>query len=241
MSGKMSAVILAGGKGKRMQSDIAKQYLELDGHPILYYTLKVFEESFIDDIVLVVGEQELEYCKNNIVDKYNFKKVRSIVVGGKERYHSVYNGLKQLKDTGYVFIHDGVRPFVTKEMLEKVRKEVQMHKACVLGVHVKDTIKLVDDNNMVVDTPNRAYTWAVHTPQVFSYSLIMQAYEKAINADDETITDDAMVVERFMEHPVYLVEGDYKNIKITTPEDLEIATAFLDEEGDKKNFVRKQL
>ena len=237
MNMRIAAIILAGGKGKRMQSDVAKQYLQLEGHPILYYTIRQFEESFVDEIILVAGENDLEYCKNQIVDKYDFKKVTTIVPGGKERYHSVYNGLQKLQGVDYVFIHDGVRPFITKELLEKEREEVEKYKACALGVPVKDTIKIVDEKNIVIDTPNRAYTWAVHTPQVFSYSLIMEAYKKAIEADDETITDDAMVVERFMNYPVRLIEGDYKNIKITTPEDLEIASMFL----KQKNIPVKKL
>ncbi len=224
---KTAAVVLAAGKGSRMQADRPKQYLLLKEKPILYYSLKAFEDSCIDEVVLVVGEGEVEYCQKEIVENYYFGKVTAITEGGKERYHSVYEGLKKVSDADYVFIHDGARPFVTPELIEKLLKEVKEHKACVAGMPVKDTIKLVDDNQMVTATPDRRYVWMVQTPQVFDYKLVYEAYERMMAGDQTGITDDAMVVEKMTGHPVKLVEADYRNIKITTPEDIVIGESFL--------------
>lgn len=229
----MTAIILAAGQGKRMQSSIPKQYLHIMGKPILFYTIEQFERSFIDDIILVVGKDETEYCKKEIVEKYQFKKVSAIVEGGRERYHSVYKGLMAAETSDYVFIHDGARPFVDQQILQRIRESVQKSNACVAGMPVKDTIKIVDENGQVTTTPNRKYVWAVQTPQAFSYDLIKKAYEMIIEKEDKTITDDAMVVEKTMGYPVVLVEGSYRNIKITTPEDILIAECYLKEHIEK--------
>lgn len=226
---KVAAVVLAAGKGSRMQAERPKQYLLLKGKPVLYYSLKAFEESCVDEVVLVVGEGEVEYCQKEIVDTYHFKKVTAIIEGGKERYHSVYNGLKELDRDGvdYVFIHDGARPFVTSSLVSKLLKEVKEYKACVAGMPVKDTIKIVDSNQFVTATPDRSLVWLVQTPQVFDYSLVCGAYEAIMAGDQTGITDDAMVVEKMTGHPVKLVEADYRNIKITTPEDILVGESFL--------------
>lgn len=224
---KNTAIILAAGKGKRMQSDVPKQYLLLEGHPILFYSIRAFEESFIDEIILVTGKDEIEYCQKEIVDKYGFQKVKKIVAGGKERYHSVYEGLKAIEHADYVYIHDGARPFVTNEILERVRKEVEQCKACVVGMPVKDTIKIAGEGNLVKDTPDRKNVWQIQTPQTFSYALVKEAYDKLMQKEDDSITDDAMVVEKMLQHPIRLVEGSYENIKITTPEDLRIGKLFV--------------
>lgn len=235
-----TAVILAAGRGKRMQSDIQKQYLLLKGKPLLYYALKIFQDSFIDEIVLVTGAGEEAYCKEKIVERYGFTKVVSIVTGGGERYHSVANGLAAVSGEGYVFIHDGARPFVNEEILRRVYDAVKEHKACVVGMPVKDTIKVADENQFAMQTPNREKLWQMQTPQVFATKLAKEAYNRLIAGEQEirkrgiNVTDDAMVVETFMKHPVKLVEGAYENIKITTPEDLWIAEAFLKESTRKK-------
>lgn len=233
MKKKTAAVVLAAGRGSRMNSKVHKQYLLLQEKPVLYYALKVFEESFIDEIVLVTGADELAYCKKEIVERYGFSKVSHIVPGGKERYHSVFCGLKAISDCDYVFIHDGARPFITAELLERAYEMVQKEHACVVGMPVKDTIKLADENGYAVDTPRRDLLWMVQTPQVFSFTLVKGAYETFLRQEHELlekgvkITDDAMVVETFTNTKVRLVEGSYKNIKITTPEDLLIADALL--------------
>lgn len=227
---KNVAIVLAAGQGKRMQSKVQKQYLLIKGKPVLYYTLNAFEtSSMISDIILVTGKDELEYCQKEIVEKYGFSKVRKIVAGGKERYHSVYNGIQAIDEAAYVFIHDGARPFVDGKMIERACAAVEEHKACVVGMPVKDTIKIADEDGFAAQTPDRRRVWQVQTPQVFEYRLIKEAYEKLMVEEPEGITDDAMVVETMTEYKVKLVEGSYRNIKITTPEDLDIATIFCGE------------
>ena len=223
-----AAVVLAAGRGKRMESSVHKQYLLLHEKPVLYYALKAFEESPVQEIVLVVGKGEIEYCQKEIVEKYGFSKVRKIVSGGAERYNSVWNGLQQITEKdGFVYIHDGARPFVDDAMIERAYRCVEETKACVAGMPVKDTIKVVDEKNYVKGTPERKTLWLVQTPQVFNIQLIKEAYQKLINEKIENATDDAMVVEQMMGHTVKLYPGAYENIKITTPEDLLVAEAFL--------------
>lgn len=222
-----TAIVLAAGQGKRMGTMIQKQYLEIGGKPVLYYSLCAFSQcEFIDEIILVVGENQKEYCEREIVAKYQIPKVKTIVQGGVERYHSVWNGLQYASD-GYVFIHDGARPFINETILQRAYWEVQACKACVVGMPVKDTIKVSDAQGFVADTPDRSRLWQVQTPQVFDTSLVKAAYEKLMQKEQQNVTDDAMVVERMLGHKVKLVEGAYENIKITTPEDLEIASTFL--------------
>lgn len=230
---KTVAVVLAAGQGKRMQSNVQKQYLLLQDKPVLYYSMQVLQESFVEEIILVVGKGEEAYCRSEIVEKYHFTKVKKIVEGGRERYHSVANGLKAIEGEGYVFIHDGARPFLTDEILLRAYHTVKEHHACVVGMPVKDTIKMVDENRFAKYTPEREKLWQVQTPQVFTIALAREAYTELLRKEDELkmqgiqITDDAMVVETLLSHPVKLVEGSYENIKITTPEDLQIAAAFL--------------
>ncbi len=241
---KTTAIILAAGQGKRMGSDVAKQFLLLSGRPVLYYTLKNFEESMVDEIILVTGEGQEEYCQKEIVDAYGFSKVKKIVTGGKERYHSVAKGLDAISDDikvrpdmregSYVLIHDGARPFATPEMIERGILAVQKYDACVLGMPVKDTIKISDDEGFAADTPKRSLVWQVQTPQIFECSLIKEAYKELLLREEKllekgiAITDDAMVVELLSGKRVKLVEGSYHNIKLTTPEDLKIAEALLE-------------
>ena len=225
---KCTAIVLAAGQGKRMGTKVQKQYLEIDGKPVLYYSLHAFEKSeIIDEIILVVGENQSEYCKDEIVSKYGIGKVKKIVQGGAERYHSVWNGLHEVDDEGYVFIHDGARPFVDEEILTRAYKDVQKCKACVIGMPVKDTIKLADRDGFVNETPKRSLLWMIQTPQVFESGLVKKAYALLMEQKSIQVTDDAMVVEQMMGHKVKLTEGSYENIKITTPEDLDIAEIFV--------------
>ena len=224
---KCTAIVLAAGQGKRMGTKTQKQYLGMGGKPVLYYSLRAFEDSeLIDEIVLVVGAEQIDYCTREIVSKYGFGKVKCIVEGGAERYHSVVNGLREAEE-GYVFIHDGARPFVNDEILQRVYNEVILHKACVVGMPVKDTIKISDAYGFADSTPDRSFLWQIQTPQVFETSLIKEAYKKLMESDTIHVTDDAMVVEQMLGHKVKLVIGAYENIKITTPEDLKIAEKFL--------------
>lgn len=233
MEEKTVAIVLAAGQGKRMHSDVQKQYLLLQDKPVIYYALKTFQDSFMDEIILVVGKGEEDYCRKEIVEKYHFNKITKIVEGGKERYHSVANGLKEVDGDGYVFIHDGARPFVTEEILGRAYHMVREHHACVAGMPVKDTIKIADEHHFAKYTPDRETLWQVQTPQVFTLELARKAYNALLEKEEELkkqgirITDDAMVVETLLHHPVKLVEGAYENIKITTPEDLRIAASFL--------------
>lgn len=230
---KYVAIVLAGGSGKRMNASVHKQYLLIKEKPVLYYSLKAFEDSAVDEIVLVVGAGEIDYCRQEIVEKYGFKKVKAIVTGGKERYHSVFEGLKAVQSADYVLIHDGARPFVDEEIICRTMSSVKDYQACVVGMPVKDTIKIADEKQYAKETPERKYVWMVQTPQAFSYDMIYDAYEKMLQNENTAITDDAMVLESMTSHQVRLIEGSYRNIKITTPEDLIIAEAYLAQETPK--------
>ena len=225
---KCKAIVLAAGQGKRMHSKVQKQFLEIGQKPIVYYSLHCFQESpRIQEIILVTSKEMIPYCEKEIVEKYGFGKVTRIVEGGKERYDSVYAGLKACKDTDFVFIHDGARPFITVEMVERGYQAVVKTGACVLGMPSKDTVKLADGEGYIKETPDRKIVWNVQTPQIFSYKLICTAYESMQQKDMSNVTDDAMVVEQETGTRILLVEGSYQNIKITTPEDLAVAEAFL--------------
>lgn len=230
---KCVAVVLAAGKGKRMNSDTLKQYMLLKEKPLLYYCLKTFEDSFVDEVVLVTFSEEIEYCRKEIVEKYGLSKVNKIVTGGKERYHSVAAGLNAVEDADYVFIHDGARPFVSEDILEKLFDDVKEYGSAICAVRVKDTIKIADNQGFAITTPNRHSLWQMQTPQTFDFAVIKEAYRNLIDSEVRIlsqgieVTDDAMVLETFTNRKIRLTEGDYHNIKITTPEDLEIGEVFL--------------
>lgn len=221
----ISAIILAGGKGKRMGAKVSKQYIEIKGKPILYYTIKKFNDfKGINKIILVLPEEEIEYCKKEVLDKYSLK-VDLIVNGGKERQDSVYNALEKLIDDEIVLIHDGARPFVSKRIIEEGIKYARIYGAAAPGVIPKDTIKVKDDNNFSILTPNRNSLVAIQTPQVFKVDIIKKCHE-IVKKEGKIVTDDTMVVEQF-NNKVYLYEGDYINIKVTTPEDLILAEKLI--------------
>ncbi|MDL2296049.1 2-C-methyl-D-erythritol 4-phosphate cytidylyltransferase [Lachnospiraceae bacterium OttesenSCG-928-E19] len=226
-----TAIILAAGQGKRMGSDVPKQYLEIQGKPIIFYTLQTFQESeFIDEIILVVGESEVEIVREQIVNKFEFSKVSHIIEGGKERYDSVWEGLKVLSEqTKYAFIHDGVRMLVSEDILLRTAEGVREYGACIAAMPVKDTIKIGDENGFVQQTLERDQVWQIQTPQAFEVSIIKEAHQKLREQEIEGVTDDSMVVEKVLNIPIKMVEGSYKNIKITTPEDLKLAMVFLAE------------
>lgn len=232
---KNIAIVLAGGKGKRMGGDIPKQYMEVFGKPILVYTLEVFESSKeIEEVVLVVGKNDLEYCKRNIVDKYKLGKVKKIVIGGEERYNSVYEGLKVVEDAKYVFIHDGARPLISEEIISDLYACVKETKACVAGVEVKDTIKKVNKDKYATETLKRNELWQIQTPQVFDFEMIVEAYKRALEKDTRNITDDAMIVEENTDISIKIVEGSYENIKITTLIDITVMEAIIKNRNEKK-------
>ena len=216
----ISAIILAGGKGKRMNSSISKQFIEIKGKPIIYYTIKKFNDNKkIDNIIVVLSQEEIEYFKENILKKYDLK-VDKIVVGGAERQDSVYNGLKSLEnsETDIVLIHDGARPFISDRIIDEGIKYAAIYGACAPGVMPKDTINIKDENNFSINTPNRETLVSIQTPQAFKFSEILECHKK-VQIDKLVVTDDTMVAEKYG-NKVYLYDGEYTNIKVTTPEDL---------------------
>lgn len=228
-----AGIVLAGGKGSRMQSDVPKQYMELLGKPLLYYSLKAFEESDVESVVLVTAEGEQDYCRKELVERFGFTKVTKIVAGGAERYASVWNGLQCLKQTRgeeepeLVLIHDGARPLVTAELINRMVRETEQYGACVAGMPVKDTIQMTDENGTITLTPKRDSLWTAQTPQSFTFPMVYHAYECLMKEPEINVTDDAMVVGLYHNIPIQMVRGSYKNIKVTTPEDLVLAEAFL--------------
>lgn len=230
---RMAAVILAGGRGTRMGTETPKQFLEIAGKPMIWHTLKAFEESDADELVLVAPEGGAEYCRKEIVEKYGFRKVRHIVEGGAERYDSVYAGLLALRDSGcsLVAVQDGARCMVTPDIIRRSYEAAEQYGACVIAVPSKDTIKLADDEGFAAETLPRQRLWTIQTPQTFRYDLCLKAYSIMMSSPEtkEGVTDDAMAVERFTDTKVKLVMGDYRNIKVTTKEDLAAAEAYLSE------------
>lgn len=216
-----SAIVLAAGSGKRMGTAVKKQYLDIEGLPVLAYSLRRFAaQPFIKEIILVTSVEEIDYCWKEIVDKYKVDKVKTIIPGGAERCNSVYEGLKSCGDTSYVFIHDGARPFISDELLATLYTDVQKYRACIAAVPAKDTIKIADADGNICDTPDRRFVWQAQTPQVFARQLILDSYKKALTEGAPGLTDDASCVEYSGTAVVHLTKGSYDNIKITTPEDL---------------------
>lgn len=223
------ALIPAAGMGKRMGASINKQYLHLQGKPILSHTLAVFEASpLISGICLVSPADEIPFCRDQVIGAGNLRKVIEVVPGGAERQHSVMNGLRALErhaaPDDVILIHDGVRPFVTGELLERSIATAGSSDGALVAVPAKDTIKSVREG-VVVATPPRETLWLAQTPQAFRFGIIFDAH-LAAEREGFLGTDDASLVER-VEGRVRIVPGDYRNIKITTPEDLILAEAFL--------------
>ncbi|MFA5577382.1 MAG: 2-C-methyl-D-erythritol 4-phosphate cytidylyltransferase [Tissierellaceae bacterium] len=223
----ISVIIAAAGMSNRMGSKINKQFIAIGSKPILAHTVEKFEKCrYIDEIIIVSKEEEIEYCRKEIVRKYRFNKVTNIIRGGKERQDSVYNGILALDErSDIVLIHDGARPFVKIENIEDSIECVEKHGACVIGVPVTDTIKIVGEHKSIDKTPQRSLLWAAQTPQAFYKDIILGAYEKA-QIDGFLGTDDSSLVER-MGHEVRMVMGSYENIKITTPEDILLGESLI--------------
>ncbi len=224
---KTIAIIAAGGEGKRIEGKLPKQFLMLKDRLILAHTVDKFERcELVDETILVVPENYLGYCSQKVVDKYGFKKVRKVICGGKKRQDSVHSGLKACPNsTSIVVIHDGVRPLITPDRISESIKICQEKKAVVLAVPVKETVKRVEHGN-IITTLDRSKLWLTQTPQTFEYELILDAYEKA-KENNFAGTDDSALVER-LGHEVAILEGDFKNIKITTLEDLQVAEKLLE-------------
>ncbi|SFB24724.1 MULTISPECIES: 2-C-methyl-D-erythritol 4-phosphate cytidylyltransferase [unclassified Bacillus (in: firmicutes)] len=221
-------IIPAAGQGKRMGAGKNKLLLELDSIPVLIHTLRVFEaDEQCESVILAINPHDEAELKE-LLQAYSIQKVVALVPGGKERQHSVFEALKTLKGEVIVLVHDGARPFIKQEMIHKLVLKAEQEGASLVAVPVKDTIKKVQ-NDEVVETVERSSLWAVQTPQAFRFSLILEAHHQA-DHDDFLGTDDASLVER-MGTSVFVVEGDYDNIKLTTPEDLYFAEAIMKKSG----------
>ncbi len=217
---KVTALIPCAGQGKRMGGAISKQYMEIFGRPLLAYTLDKFQgHSLVDEIVLIVRTEEITYCQREIVEKYGFSKVTALVPGGEERQDSVWQGLCTLgEETDWVIIHDGVRPLVSGAVISLALETAFAKGTAVVGVPVKDTVKKVNPDLTVCETPPRESLWLVQTPQIFRKDILIDAYQQSYRQGWRG-TDDASLVER-MGTKVHMVRGEYNNIKVTTPEDL---------------------
>ncbi len=222
------AIIVAGGAGKRMGTDIPKQILELCGKPVLLWSLEAFENSKVDGVVLVVSEGIRKKCEE-IIEDFGLHKIKSVVPGGTNRYDSVYEGLKAAEGLGadYVYIHDAARPMITPQLVDDMAEAVHKNGTAVAGVPVKDTIKMVKESNVVETTPDRRSLWQIQTPQCFKCNDLVKAYDRMYANPHDDITDDASVMERFSDETVLLFEAFYDNIKVTTPEDMAIAAALI--------------
>jgi 2-C-methyl-D-erythritol 4-phosphate cytidylyltransferase len=224
---KYSVIIPAAGQGKRMNAGKNKQLLELNGKPLIIHTLMIFEQDIqCERIVLIGNEKELPDLKK-LVQIYEITKVSNITAGGTERQHSVFEGLKVLQDDDekLVLIHDGARPFITHSIIQLLVAEAEQHGASIAAVPVKDTVKRSQQDLLVSETVDRSSLWAVQTPQAFRLSIIKEAHEAA-SKEQFLGTDDASLVER-LHYPVRIVQGEYTNIKLTTPEDLLFAEAIM--------------
>lgn len=228
----VAVIIAAAGSGMRMGSGIPKQYMEIGGKPILTRAIEAFENNaFIDHIYVVVHPDYADYCQSQILDRFSFEKVKAVVEGGKERQDSVYRALEALEEeVDFVLVHDGARPFVEEHTINLLLETTSAHGAGVVCVPVKDTIK-VAEAQVVVDTPDRKTLYSIQTPQGFSKDLLTAAYEKAF-AENYYGTDDAVLVEK-LGQKVYLVKGEYHNIKITTREDLVLGETMVSENKER--------
>lgn len=223
---KVCAIVAAAGKGKRMGKGFNKLFIKIKDKPILYYTLKkLSDSSFIDEIVLSASQSEIEYCQNEIVKKYNFDKVKCIIPGGEERQESVFNALKAVKDCDIVLIHDGARPFIDEKIIKDGVFYADKYGASACGVRPKDTIKLIGSDGYSCGTLDRDKLFCIQTPQCFKYDIILNCH-KAAKLQKKKFTDDTSLVEN-SGYNVFLYEGSYDNIKITTPVDITVAEGLL--------------
>lgn len=234
-----SVIIVAAGAGRRMNLDINKQYIKLDEKEMITHTIDVFyKDRNIDEIVVCIKEEEEYFFVNEIINKYNFENIK-IAYGGKERQDSIFNGLQKIDENcDIVLIHDGARPFVSHEIIKESIEVAKEKQAAVVGVPVRDTIKVVEDG-IIKHSPQRSTLWSAQTPQTFKYDLIIKAYEEAYK-DNYYGTDDSMLVERIGQS-VAMVMGSYENIKITNQEDINVAEQILElrKKSKKSNKVKK--
>ena len=228
----VSLVVVAAGKGTRMNMDVNKQYIEVCGIPILARTLSRFDTlNYINEIILVVHSDDILYCKEHIIDAFNFNKIKCLVTGGETRQDSVFNGLKEVSsEADVVIIHDGARPFVNEDSIISCIDAAVQYGVSTVAVPVKDTVKYSDSEGFVHSTLDRSRLWSVQTPQAFKYKIIMDSHKQA-HKDNFVGTDDTVLAER-LGYKTRLVMGSYNNIKITTREDLIFAEAIVNVEDE---------
>lgn len=233
-----TAIVLAAGRGNRMNAGMNKQFMPILGKPLLAHTIEIFQVcSQVDSIILVAGRGELELCRKLIVEPYGFSKVDKLVEGGSERQESVYKGLLTLEDDcGIVLIHDGARPILPGEIIERCIEGAEKYGAVSAGMPAKETIKILDGKGFVKYTPQRELVWITQTPQAFRRELIRKAHENAIS-EGISGTDDASLVE-ILGEKVKMLESSYENIKITTPEDIIVAETLMGRRSPLKEEVR---
>jgi len=224
---RVAAVIPAAGTGRRMETAIPKQFLMLGDVPLLLHSLQVFERAAsISQVILVVPKDERERTVSGIIERYGIKKVVKIVAGGATRQESVYHGLKEMDpEVEVVVVHDAVRPFVTEDLIERSIEAAQKSGGAIVAVPMKETVKQVGADGHILHTVDRAQLWLAQTPQTFRRALLLEGYRKA-EYDGFQATDEAAVMER-LGQKVAIVPGRWDNIKITTPEDFQMAEAIL--------------
>ncbi|WP_096186192.1 2-C-methyl-D-erythritol 4-phosphate cytidylyltransferase [Evansella halocellulosilytica] len=222
--GKYNVIIPAAGQGKRMKAGKNKQFITIDQDPLLIHTLRVFEGDLLcDEIILVINSEEKPEMEA-LIEQFGLKKINKLVPGGKERQQSVFEGLKAVEGDPVVLIHDGARPFIQTEVISKLVSKVETGVSATVGVPMKDTVKKVQ-GGLIEETVDRTSLWAIQTPQAFRCSEIVSAHKEA-EMNDYFGTDDASLME-YVNKPVAIIEGDYENIKVTTPEDLLFAEAII--------------
>ena len=232
-----------------MKVDMAKQFILLHGRPMVYYSLRAFAESPVDSIVLVTSKEHLGYCQKEIIDQYNIPKVVSVIPGGEERYHSSMKGvLASPQESDYLLIHDSARPCITKELITNCMENVIKHRNCTAAVKAVDTICQVDQEERIINLPNRNVMWSIQTPQCFKYKDIRMAHELLFNQEPfmteiekGAITDDVAVIRKFVEKEVFVFEGSYENIKVTNPGDVVRAEKIMGWEEYHREVDKSQI
>jgi 2-C-methyl-D-erythritol 4-phosphate cytidylyltransferase len=226
---KTVAVIPSAGLGLRMGSDQAKQFMVFNGKPLLAATLQPFQRcEAVDAVVLMVPPNDIAFCRKDIVERFKLDKVKTLIAGGKRRQDSVRLGLEAIAGNfKLVLIHDGVRPIITESLIQRVIDAARIHRAVITGLPAKETVKEVDSDRQVIRTYDRKQVWLIQTPQAFRYEDIFAAHQKAHQEDWDEATDDSVLLER-MGIPITVIEGDENNIKITTPNDMELAKLYLE-------------
>jgi len=232
MASNLRVVIAAAGQGSRMGTKTNKQFIMLNNKPVLNYSLDFFEkQEVVDEIIVVTSAKELDFCRYEIIEKNQYQKVSAVLAGGQQRQDSVWVALQYLgQDTDYVAVHDGARPLLSSDVLKRLLNEAEEWGAAIPGVPSRDTIKMVNKDSFVRQTLDRNVIYSIQTPQVFKFKELFEAYKLA-EEEGFYATDDSALFEKYIGQ-VKVVEGDYDNIKITTPLDLIIVKNLLSRTGE---------